>query len=225
MPSNHLILCCPLLLLPSLFPSIRVFSTESAYIRWPKYWNFSIGTLQWIFRVDFLWDWLIWSPGHPRDSQESYPAPQFKNINSSVLNLLYGPILTSVPNYWKNHNSTSNIYSESNSFLLLAARPSSSKPLSFWSWLLYPAPLLPSSNAAVRMSLLKHTSYHVIPLLKPSPPHPLGAPSLLTATWGHRLNGFLPSLINYAPYYMTATEMSLVQGSLNRCHWYRQPYY
>ena len=41
MPSNHLILCCPLLLLPSLFPSIRVFSTESAYIRWPKYWSFS----------------------------------------------------------------------------------------------------------------------------------------------------------------------------------------
>ena len=42
-PSNHLILCCPLLLLPSLFPNIRVFSSESAlYIRWPKYWSFSI---------------------------------------------------------------------------------------------------------------------------------------------------------------------------------------
>ena len=42
MPSNHLILCCPLLLLPSIFPSIRVFSNESAlHIRWPKYWNFS----------------------------------------------------------------------------------------------------------------------------------------------------------------------------------------
>ena len=41
MPSNHLILCCPLLLLPSIFPSIRVFSNESAlHIRWPKYWNF-----------------------------------------------------------------------------------------------------------------------------------------------------------------------------------------
>ena len=43
MPSNHLILCCPLLLLPSIFPSIRVFSNESALcIRWPKYWSFSI---------------------------------------------------------------------------------------------------------------------------------------------------------------------------------------
>jgi len=42
MPSNHLILCCPLLLLPSIFPSIRVFSSESVlYIRWPKYWSFS----------------------------------------------------------------------------------------------------------------------------------------------------------------------------------------
>ena len=42
MPSNHLILCHPLLLLPSIFPSIRVFSSESAlHIRWPKYWNFS----------------------------------------------------------------------------------------------------------------------------------------------------------------------------------------
>ena len=41
MPSNHLILCRPLLLLPSIFPSIRVFSNESVLIRWPKYWSFS----------------------------------------------------------------------------------------------------------------------------------------------------------------------------------------
>ena len=45
MPSNHLVLCCPLLLLPSIFPSIRVFSNESAlHIRWPKYWSFSFST-------------------------------------------------------------------------------------------------------------------------------------------------------------------------------------
>ena len=43
MPSNHLILCCPLLLLPSIFPSIRVFSNDSALrIRWPKYWSFTL---------------------------------------------------------------------------------------------------------------------------------------------------------------------------------------
>ena len=56
MPSNHLILCRPLLLLPSSFPSIRVFSSESIFcIRWPKYWSFSFQhhSFQWIFRVDF----------------------------------------------------------------------------------------------------------------------------------------------------------------------------
>ena len=46
-------------------------------------------SFQWIFRVDFLKDWLVWSPCCPRDSQESSPAPQFKSINSSVLSLLY----------------------------------------------------------------------------------------------------------------------------------------
>ena len=40
-PSNHFILCCPLLLLPAIFPSVRVFSNESVQIRWPKYWSFS----------------------------------------------------------------------------------------------------------------------------------------------------------------------------------------
>ena len=60
MPSNHLILCCPLLLLPSIFPSIRVFSNESVlHIRWPKYWNFRFSTFRWIFRTDLLrMDWL-----------------------------------------------------------------------------------------------------------------------------------------------------------------------
>ena len=52
-------------------------------------------SFQWIFRVDFLYDWLVWSPCSPRDSQESSPAPQFECINSSVLSLLYGPTLTS----------------------------------------------------------------------------------------------------------------------------------
>ena len=58
MPSNHLILCCPLLLLPSVFPSIRVFSNESVlHIRWPKYWlEFQLRhqSFQWIFRTDLL---------------------------------------------------------------------------------------------------------------------------------------------------------------------------
>ena len=58
-------------------------------------------SFQWIFRVDFLKDWLVWSPCSPRDSKESSPAPRFKSINSSLLSLLYGPTLTSVHDYWK----------------------------------------------------------------------------------------------------------------------------
>ena len=62
MPSNHLILCCPLLLLPSIFPSIRVFSNESAlHIRWPKYWSFSFNispSNEHPLLISFRMDWL-----------------------------------------------------------------------------------------------------------------------------------------------------------------------
>ena len=61
-------------------------------------------SFQWIFRVDFLWDWLLWCPYSPRDSQESSPAPQLKSTNSLVLSLLYGRTLTSIQDYWKNHS-------------------------------------------------------------------------------------------------------------------------
>ena len=54
---------------------------------------------QWIFRIDFLLDWLVRSHCSPRDSQESSPAPQFKTIYSSVFSLLYGPTPPSVPDY------------------------------------------------------------------------------------------------------------------------------
>ena len=63
-----------LLLLPSIFPSIRIFSNELVLcIKWHQ-------SFQWIFRVDFPWDWLVWSPCCPSDSQESSLAPQFENI-------------------------------------------------------------------------------------------------------------------------------------------------
>ena len=85
---------------PSIFPCIKVFSNElSLPIRRLQHQSF-----QWIFRIDFLWDWLVWSPCSPRDSQESSPALQFKSINFSALNLFYGPTLTSVHDYWKNHS-------------------------------------------------------------------------------------------------------------------------
>ena len=69
MPSNHLILCCPLLFLPSIFPSIRVFSNESVlHIRWPKYWSFSFSispSNEYSGLISFRMDWfdlLSWSP-------------------------------------------------------------------------------------------------------------------------------------------------------------------
>ena len=62
MPSNHLILCCPLLLLPSIFPSIRGFSNESAlHIRWPKYWSFSFSispSNEYSGLISFRMDWF-----------------------------------------------------------------------------------------------------------------------------------------------------------------------
>ena len=100
MPSNHLILCHPLLLLPSIFPRIRVFSNESALcIRLPKYWSFSISpSNEYSGLISFRIDWFdLWSP---RDSEESSLAPQFKSMNSSVLSLLYGPTLTSWMNFF-----------------------------------------------------------------------------------------------------------------------------
>ena len=81
MPSNHLILCHPLLLLPSIFPSRRVFSKESVLrLRWPNYWGFSFN----ISCSMSIPDWfpLGWTGCSPSDSQESSPTPQFKSINS-----------------------------------------------------------------------------------------------------------------------------------------------
>ena len=106
MLSNHLLLCCPLLL-PSIFPSIRVFSNESALrIRWPKYWSFSFNispSNEHPGLISFRMDWL--DPlAVQGTSQESSPTPQFKSINSSVLSFLYSPTLTSIHDYWKNHS-------------------------------------------------------------------------------------------------------------------------
>ena len=101
-PFNHLILCHPLLLPPLIFPSIRVFSNESAvHIRWPKYWNFSFSI----------------------GSFNEYPGPislgltclislQFKGLSRVFSRTTvqknqffgYGPTLTSIHDYWKNHS-------------------------------------------------------------------------------------------------------------------------
>ena len=106
MPSNHFITYYPLLLLPSVFPSIRVFSNESVFpIRWPKYWSFSFtispsneNSRLIIFQIDWL-DLLA-----VQGTLESSPAPHFKSINSSVLSFLHSPTLTSIHDHWKNHS-------------------------------------------------------------------------------------------------------------------------
>ena len=103
---NHLILCRPLLLLPLIFPSIRVFSNESVlHIRWPKDWSFSFSispSNEYSRLISIRNDWLDLLA--VQRTQESSPTPQFKSISSSVLSLLYGPTLTSIHDYWKNHS-------------------------------------------------------------------------------------------------------------------------
>ena len=103
MPSNHLILCCPLLLPPSIFPRIRVFSNESVLcIRWPKYWSFSFSispSNEYSGLISFRMDWLDLLA--VQGALKSLPALQFKWINSSVLSFLYSPTLTFIHGYWK----------------------------------------------------------------------------------------------------------------------------
>ena len=103
MPSRHLILGRPLLLLPPIPPTIRVFSNESSlHMRWPKYWSFSFsiwpskeqpGLIS--FRMDWL-DLLV-----VQGTLKSSSTPQFKSINSSALSFLHSPTLTSILDHWK----------------------------------------------------------------------------------------------------------------------------
>ena len=106
MPSNYLILCCPLLFLSTIFPSIRVFSNESALHINGQSMGVSALTsvLPMNTRDDLLQNGLVGSPCSPRDSQESSPTPQFKSINSSAFSFLQSPTLTSIHDYWKNHS-------------------------------------------------------------------------------------------------------------------------
>ena len=100
-PSNHLVLCHPLLL-PSIFPSIRVFSNESVlFIRWLKYWSFSFTispSKEYSGLISFRIDWFDLAV------QESSPTPQFRSISSLALSFLYSPTHTSIHDSWKNHS-------------------------------------------------------------------------------------------------------------------------
>ena len=105
MPSNHLILCRPLLL-PSIFPASGSFPMSQFFASGGQ--SIGVSASASILPVN-IQDWFPlgltgWSPCCPRDSQESSPTPQFKSINSSVFSFLYGPTLTSIHDYWKNHS-------------------------------------------------------------------------------------------------------------------------
>ena len=107
MPSNHCIFCCTILLLPSVLPSITVFFlwvSSSHHVAKVLEFQFQHQSFLWVFGVDFLLHWLVWSPWCPRDSQESSPTPEFENSNSSAFSLLYSLTLKCIHDYWKNYS-------------------------------------------------------------------------------------------------------------------------
>ena len=106
MPSNHLIFCHPLLLLPSIFPSIRVFSSESAPpIRWPKYWSFTFSispSSEYSGFISFRMDWLnlLAVQGTLKNLLQHHSS------KASILwcSSLFIVQLTSIHDHWKNHS-------------------------------------------------------------------------------------------------------------------------
>ena len=115
-PSRHLILCHPFLHLPSILPSIRDFYNESALsIRWPKYWSFSISpSSEYLGLISFHIYWFIFLVVQRtlksllKKKKKKSSVPQLETINSSgsnqTISLLYGSILTTVHDDWKNHS-------------------------------------------------------------------------------------------------------------------------
>ena len=105
MPSSHLILCCPLLLLPSIFPNSRVFSNESILrIRWSKYWSFSFSispSKKHPGLISFRMDWLDLFA-----VQRTLKSLQHHSSKASILqcSVFFSPTLTSIHDYWKNHS-------------------------------------------------------------------------------------------------------------------------
>ena len=106
MPFNHLILCSPLLLLPSIFPTIRVFSNESVlHIRWPKYWNFSFSispSNEYSGLISFRMDWLdLLAVQGTLKSLLQHHSSKVSILQCSAFFILQ---FTSICDYWKNHS-------------------------------------------------------------------------------------------------------------------------
>ena len=101
MPSNHLILCCPLILLPSIFHRIRIFSNELVpHIRWPKYWSFSFSissSNEYSGLIYFRMKWLDLLA--IRGTLKSLLQHHSSSINSLALSFLHSPTLTSIHDY------------------------------------------------------------------------------------------------------------------------------
>ena len=118
MPSNHLILCCPLLLLPSIFPSIRVFSNESVlHIRWPKYWSFNFNIIpsnEHSGLISFRMDWLyLLKVQGTLKSLLQHHSSKASILQCSTFFIVLTLIL--VHDYWKNHSfDQTNLCQQSN---------------------------------------------------------------------------------------------------------------
>ena len=109
MPSNHLILCRPLLLQSSIFPSIRVFSNESTlFMRWPKYWSFSFNispSKEHPGLISFRIDWLdLLAVQGTRKSLLQHHSSKASILRCSAFFIVQLPTLTSIHDYWKNHS-------------------------------------------------------------------------------------------------------------------------
>ena len=105
MPSSHLILCRPLLLLPPIPPSIRVFPSQ--LFEWGGQSTGVSALASFLPKKSQGWspsEWTGWISLQSNDSQESSPTPQFKSINSLALSLLHSPTLTSIHDHRKNHS-------------------------------------------------------------------------------------------------------------------------
>ena len=97
--------------LPLASPFVSNLSQDQDLFQWvsllhqmAKVLELQHQSFQWILRVDFFQDWMVWSPCSPRDCQGISPAPQFKSINSLLFSLLYGPTLTSIHDKWEKHS-------------------------------------------------------------------------------------------------------------------------
>ena len=107
MPSNHLILCCPLLLQPSIFPIIRVLSNESVLcIKWPKYWSFSFSICpsnKYSGPISFRMDWLeLLTVQRTLKSLLQDHSSKASILQCSAFFIVQ--LQTSIHNYWKNHS-------------------------------------------------------------------------------------------------------------------------